>query len=453
MRIQWLIILLMVCAMPVMAETDTQAFTLDNGMQVIVKPDHRAPVAVLQVWYKIGSSYEETGATGLSHVLEHMMFKGTQDIGPGEFSRLISELGGSENAFTSRDYTAYFETLSVQHLDRAMQLEADRMRNLLLDQKEFAKEIEVVKEERRLRTEDKPTALTYEQLQAVAWRASPYRNPVIGWMQDLDSMTLADLQDWYERWYAPNNAILVVVGDITAEQVMQKAQKYFAPIAASSFQPPKIPVEPQQRGLTRVTVNAPARQPYIAMGYKVPVVNTAKSSWEPYALYVLSSVLDGGDSARLSSELIRKQQIAASISAQYDGYSRLSSLFLFGGAPTDQHTTADIETALREQIGKLQQDLIGADELNRVINQVIANKVYERDSISHQAVQIGVLASIGLDWRILDEEIERIRAVTPEQVRKVARKYLVDDNLTIASLAPQPMGKAQRLRSAWPLRH
>jgi len=424
-------------ALPALAASPVHEFMLDNGMKVVIKEDHRAPVAVSQVWYKVGSSYEEAGSTGLSHVLEHMMFKGTEELGPGEFSRIVAELGGSENAFTSRDYTAYFETLSVQHLERAFELEADRMRNLRLDPAEFAKEIEVVKEERRLRTDDKPSGLTYEQLMAVAWRASPYQNPVIGWMNDLDNMQLADLQQWYERWYAPNNATLVVVGDVDPQQVLALAKKHFEPIAQSDIGQLKPMREPKQRGLTRVTVKAPAKQPYMLMGYKTPVVGQADEEWEPYALYVLASVLDGGNSARLSSELVRKQKLAASAGAQYDAYARLSSLFLFDGTPNDGHTTEQVELALRAQIKRLQDELISAEELKRVVTQAVADKVYQADSMFYQAMEIGMLETIGLDWRLLDREIERLKAVTPEQVRAVARKYLVDENLTVATLVPQ----------------
>jgi len=412
-------------------------FMLDNGMKVVVKEDHRAPVATSQVWYKIGSSYEESGATGLSHVLEHMMFKGTESLGPGEFSRIVSELGGTENAFTSRDYTGYYETLSVQHLERAFELEADRMRNLRLDPQEFAKEIEVVKEERRLRTEDKPSGRTYEQLMAVAWRASPYQNPVIGWMNDLDNMELPDLQRWYERWYAPNNATLVVVGDVDPQDVLEKAGRHFGPIEPSELGRPRPVLEPKQRGLTRVAVEVPAKQPYMLMGYKAPVVGHAERDWEPYALYVLAGVLDGGASARLSSELVRKQKLAASAGAQYDAYARLPSLFLFDGTPTDGHTTEDVEKALRAQIKRLQHELISPQELKRVVTQAVAGKVYQADSMFYQAMEIGMLETIGLDHRLLDKELNRLRAVTPEQVRYVARKYLVDDNLTVATLVPQ----------------
>jgi zinc protease len=254
-------------------------------------------------------------------------------------------------------------------------------------------------------------------------------------------MQLADLQRWYERWYAPNNATLVVVGDVEPLDVLAKAGKHFGPIARSELGTLKPMLEPQQRGLTRVTVKAPAKQPYMMMGYKVPVIGHTEREWEPYALYVLSSVLDGGASARLSSELVRKQKLAASAGAQYDPYARLPSLFLFDGTPTDDYTTADIEQALREQIGRLQDELISEQELKRVVTQAVAGKVYQADSMFYQAMEIGMLETIGLDHRMLDKEINKLRAVTPEQVRYVARKYLVDDNLTVATLAPQTDGK------------
>lgn len=412
-------------------------YSLDNGMQVIVKEDHRAPVAVSQVWYKIGSSYEEAGRTGLSHLLEHMMFKGTEKYGPGEFSKIISALGGNENAFTGRDYTAYFETLSVEHLDKALELEADRMRGVLFEQESFEKERDVVMEERRLRTDDKPSGLAYEQLMAVAWRASPYQNPIIGWMDDLQSMQIDALQRWYDLWYQPNNATLVVVGAVDPEQVYALAQKHFGPIPRGEVAEPRRPVEPRQRGVTRVEVKAPAKQPYMLMGYKTPVVGQADEDWEPHALYVAAAILDGGNSARLNTELVRGQQIAASAGAQYDAYARLPGLFLFDGTPTDGHQLADVEAALLAQIERLKTEPVNAQELERVITQAVASKVYQNDSIFYQAMEIGLLETIGLDWRLLDKEIDQLKAVTPEQVQAVARKYLVEDNLTITHLIPQ----------------
>lgn len=280
--------------LPLAAVANVHEYRLDNGLKVIVKEDRRAPIAVSQVWYKVGASYEPGGVTGVSHVLEHMMFKGTDSLAAGEYSRIIAANGGQENAFTSRDYTAYHQTLSADRLEVAFKLEADRMRNLTLSAEEFAKEIEVVKEERRLRTEDKPASLTYEQLSAVAYRSLPYANPVIGWMADLENMTVEDLASWYRLWYAPNNAILVVVGDVQAEQVLALAKRYFGPIEAETIPLQKARSEPRQRGVTRVTVRAPAREPYLIFGFKTPVVGSSDEDWEPYALEILASVLDGG---------------------------------------------------------------------------------------------------------------------------------------------------------------
>ncbi len=419
------------------AHAQVTEYRLDNGLKVIVKEDHRAPVVVSQLWYKIGSSYEYTGITGISHVLEHMMFKGTKDVPAGEFSRIVAANGGQENAFTGRDYTTYFETLSADRLEIALKLEADRMANLVLDPTEVKKETEVVKEERRLRTEDKPTGLLYEQFNAVAWRASPYQNPVIGWMNDLDNLKLADLAAWYRRWYSPGNATLVIAGDVQPEQVKALADKYFGPIPQVDLAPQKPFVEPPQVGITRVVVDVPAKQPYVMMGYKTPMVGSADQPWEPYALTVLAAILDGGASARLSKELVRDQGIAASAGAGYDAYSRLPGMFVLDGTPTADHDLGQIESALRQQIKRLQDEPVDPAELQRVIAQAVAQKVYEKDSLFYQAMQIGLLETVGLDWRLSEQELDRIKAVTPEQIQAVARKYLVDDNLTVAELKPK----------------
>jgi zinc protease len=425
----------------VAAAGPTHELRLDNGLKVIVREDHRAPVATVQVWYRVGASHEPDGLTGISHVLEHMMFKGTPNYGPGEYSRILSANGAEENAFTSRDYTGYYATLAADRIELAMELEADRMRHLLLLPEEFQKELEVVKEERRLRTEDKPTALTFEQFNAVAYRVLPYRNPVIGWMSDLEQLTADDLRAWYQRWYAPNNAILVVAGDVDPQQVLALAQKHFG-----ALQPQEPPVlrqarEPEPRGATRVTVRAPARQPYLLMGYKTPVVGQADEPWEPYALEVLASVLDGGDSARFSARLVRGSEVASSAGADYSAYGRLPGMFLVDGTPAEGQDMAVLEAALRAEVERMKTEGVQPAELDRVITQLVAGKVYERDSIMAQAMRIGSMEALGLGWRLADEEVERIRAVTPEQVQAVAKKYLDDRRLTVAVLDPLPMGK------------
>jgi zinc protease len=422
-------------------------FTLANGMKVLVKEDHRAPVVVTQVWYKVGSSYEHNGITGISHVLEHMMFKGTDKHGPGEFSRIIAENGGSENAFTGADYTAYFQQLEKSRLPISFELEADRMRNLTLPEEEFKKEVAVVMEERRLRTEDKPRSLTLEQFYANAFVTSPYHHPIIGWMNDLENLTVSNLRSWYQRWYAPNNATLVVVGDVNAQEVLSLARQYFEPLKVDQITPVKPRLETEQRGPRRIVVKAPAKLPYLLMGYKVPVLNTASEEWEPYALEVLAGILSGSGSARLPRDLVRKQQIAASADVSYDLYSRLGDIFVFDATPAEGHSIDEVEQAWRDQVKRLNTGLVEEDELARIKAQVVASKIYEQDSIFYQAMQMGILETVGLGWQKLDEYPARIRAVTAAQVQAVAKKYLVDDQLTVAVLEPLPLKPDQPVQT------
>ena len=423
------------------AAATTHEFKLDNGMKVIVKEDHRAPVVVSQVWYKVGSSYEHNGTTGLSHALEHMMFKGTKKHPPNEFSRIISENGGKENAFTGEDYTTYFQQLEKSRLAISFELEADRMRNIVLPPEEFAKEIKVIMEERRMRTDDNPNSLMHEQFNAAAFVNSPYHHPVIGWMNDLEHMTVQDLRTWYQTWYTPNNATLVVVGDVDAQKTLELAKKYFGPIKSNPVPVVKPQQEIEQKGQRRIVVKAPAELPSLVMGYKTPGARSAKEAWEPYALDMLAGILDGGDSARFAKNLVRGSQVAANAGAGYDMYGRLDQLFTLDGTPAQGHTMQELETALREQVKKVRDEVVTADELERVKAQVIASKVYERDSSFYQAMQIGMLETVGLPWKLADEYLDRIKAVTPEQVQQVAQKYLIDDTLTVAVLDPLPLTK------------
>jgi len=421
------------------SSNEIHEFTLDNGLQILVKEDHRAPVAVSQVWYKIGSSYEQEGKTGLSHLLEHMMFKGTQRIGPGEFSRIMAENGANENAFTSTDYTAYFQTIEKSRLAISFELEADRMRNLRLNADEFAKERQVVIEERRTRTEDKPTSYAYETFMATAYQTSPYHNPIIGWMADLEQITVEDLAQWYRQWYAPNNAVLVVIGDVNHQEVYQLAKKYFGPLQASPLTAVQARPEVVQHGMKRVIVNRPAEVPYLVMGYKAPSLKFAQHAWEPYALTVLAYVLDGGESARFSKNLVRGQAIATSTGASYDISSRLETLFLFYGTPAQNRSLSELEQAIRTEITKVQQTLVDKTELERIKAQLVASEVYELDSMFYQGMKIGMLASIGMDYTLWDSYINKISEITPEQIQAVARKYLVDNGLTVAELHPLPL--------------
>ena len=417
----------------------TFTHTLDNGMKIVVREDHRAPVMVSQVWYKVGSSYEHAGMTGVSHVLEHLMFKGTEKVPDGEFSKLIAQYGGSENAFTSYDYTGYYQVMSATNLPLSMELEADRMQNALMPDEAFAKEVEVVKEERRLRTDDKPNSVAYERFMAAAYLSSGYHNPVIGWMHDLDNMNAQDARSWYKHWYMPNNAILVVVGDVKAPEVFELAARYFGPIPKGEV--PKRPLnrEVAGNGERRISVDIPAKIATLYVGYNVPGINTADNETDVYALRMLAGVLDGGYSARIETDMVRNQGIAASAGAGYGGFSLGDTLFYFSGVPAEGYSIEQLEAAFNEQIEKLQTELADPTELERVKAQIISGIIYQQDSISSQANQIGRMEAIGRSWQEADAMVEKLSAITPEQVQAAARKYLVVNNKTVAVLNPQPL--------------
>ena len=431
-------------------------YMLANGLKIVVKEDHRSPVVISQIWYKAGSIDELNGTTGVAHVLEHMMFKGTKNISSGEFSKKIAAVGGRDNAFTSRDYTGYFQQLHKSKLALAMKLEADRMRNLILTEEEFAKEIKVVMEERRLRTDDQPHALVYEKMMSVAYQSHPYRRPIIGWMNDLENMTVGDAQEWYDRWYAPNNAVLVLVGDVDPKEVYSLAQKYYGeiesrPIASLAVRKPQTEVT--QAGIKRLQIKAPAQMPYLVMGYHAPVLHDANADWEPYALQMLVGVLDGNGSARLNKELVRNQQIASSINADYDSTGRGPGMFFLSGTPSEGRSAAELESAIRIEIERLIDAGVTEKELRRVRAQVVSSHVFQLDSMFYQAMQIGQLESVGLSYRDLDTIIKKLQAVTAEQVREVAIKYLIDDSLTVAVLDPQPLEQRSVIPSSIRLRH
>ena len=421
------------------AQAEVFERTLANGLKVIVKEDRRAPVVVQQIWYKAGSMDERTGVTGIAHVLEHLMFKGTKTVPAGEFSKRIAAAGGRENAFTSYDYTAYFQQLHKSKLPLAMELEADRMRNLNLTATDFASEIKVVMEERRLRTDDEAHGLLNEKMMATVYQQHPYRQPVIGWMSDLESLTVGDAQAWYRRWYAPNNATLVIGGDVKAGEVFALAQRHYGEIPRRAMPPRRNFIEPKQVGTKRMVVKAPAELPHLVMSYHAPTIQDPAQDWKPYALQILAGVLDGNESARLNKHLVREQQVASGAGAGYDATSRGPSLFTLEATPSEGKTVSDVEAALRGEIALLVKDGVSEEELQRVKAQVTAGEVYKRDSLFYQAMQIGQMESIGLGYRAIQTMLVKLQAVTAEQVRQVAEEILQDDGLTVATLDPQPL--------------
>jgi zinc protease len=438
-----LLLITVVFQIPVAAAADVaakiQQHKLANGLRVIVKEDHRAPVVVSMVWYKVGSIDEVNGTTGISHALEHMMFKGTKQVPAGEFSRLVAAAGGRENAFTDQDFTSFHQQLQKSQLPLAFRLEADRMQNLTLLQKEYAKEIRVVMEERRMRTDDQPEAQVQEQLMAAAFTSSPYRVPVIGWMNDIQNMTVADVRNWYQRWYAPNNAIIVVVGDVKAPEVFALAEKYFGAIKSKALPQRKPQEEPPQTGIRRVMVKAPAELPYLAMAWRAPLLQDPEKDWEPYALEVLSQILNGNEAARLNSSLVRNERIATAVDTSYEDTQRGPALFIISGNPAPGKTVDDLEQGVRRELEKIVNSGVSEEELKRVKAQVIASQVYQRDSTFFQALQIGSLESVGYPAATIDVMLQKLQQVTAAQVQEVAKKYFNDDSLTVATLDPQPL--------------
>nr|WP_232286043.1 pitrilysin family protein [Pseudomonas fulva] len=435
--------LLAVCALPfgahAAAPQPTHEFTLDNGLKVIVREDHRAPVVVSQIWYKVGSSYETAGQTGLSHALEHMMFKGSRKLGPGEASRVLRDLGAEENAFTSDDYTAYYQVLAADRLGVAFELEADRLASLRLPPEEFAREIEVIKEERRLRTDDKPSGLAYERFKAMAYPASGYSIPTIGWMADLDRMSVQELRHWYETWYVPNNATLVVVGDVTADGVKALAQRYFGAIPKREVPAAKIPLELAEPGERQITLHLKTQLPTLMMGFNVPGLATAKNPRDVHALRLIAALLDGGYSARLASRLERGEELVSGASAWYNGYTRGDSLFTISATPNVQtgKTLEQTEAGIWRELKDLQNKAPSAEELARVRAQLIAELVYDRDSISSQATAIGQLETVGLSWKLIDQELAELEAVTPADIQNAAKTYFTRDRLSVAHVLPE----------------
>ncbi len=434
-------------------------FTLANGMTVIVKPDRRAPTAVHMLWLRVGAMDEVDGTSGVAHVLEHMMFKGTDTLGPGEFSRRVAALGGRENAFTARDYTGYYQQIPAGRLEDVMQLEADRFARNRWDDAEFAKEIEVVKEERRLRTEDSPRAMLYESMNAAVFVASPYRRPIVGWMNDLDAMTASDVRDFYRRWYVPANAALVVAGDVDVAQVRAWAEKHYGVMAPRALPVRKPRLEPQQIGVRRIDVKAPADQAYVSLAFKVPGLSAAGLSAatataadnDALALTVLAAVLDGYSGARLDRGLTQGESRVADSAGAYNGlWGRGPQVFALDGVPVKGKSAEQVELALRAQVAQVASAGVSEAELNRVKTQWVASEVYKLDSVFNQARSLGNYWALGLPLDAGERLVERLRAVQATQVQAVAARYFGDDQLTVATLRPQPPDPNRRARTPPP---
>jgi len=429
-----------------------QQFTLANGMSLIVKPDRRAPTAVHMLWLRVGSMEEVDGTSGVAHVLEHMLFKGTPNVPGGEFSRRVAALGGRDNAFTSHDYTGYYQQIPSARLADVMQLEADRFAHNQWPDEEFKKELEVVKEERRMRTEDNPRALMYEALNATVFVASPYRRPIVGWMSDLEALKPEDARAFYQRWYVPANAAVVVAGDVDVAEVRRLAEKYYGSIPSRAVPERKPRVEPMQTGIKRMAFKAPAEQALVTLAYKVPSFQSFEGGPDEddaLALTVLAAVLDGYSGARLERALTQgPNRLTDSAGADNGLWGRGPQLFTLSAVPAQGETAEEVEAALREQVARIAAEGVSEAELNRVKTQWVASEVYKLDSVFNQARELGTSWVQGQPLDANERVIERLRTVTAEQVKAVASKYFGDDQLTVARLLPQPLNKERKPRAA-----
>jgi zinc protease len=434
------------------ATVKAEQFTLSNGMTLIVKPDRRAPTAVHMLWVRVGSMDEVDGSSGVAHVLEHMMFKGTPSVPAGEFSRRVAALGGRENAFTSHDYTGYYQQIPAHRLEDVMKLESDRFAHNQWADDEFKKELEVVKEERRMRTEDNPRALMNEALNAAVFVASPYRRPIVGWMSDLDALTANDARAFYQRWYVPTNAAVVVAGDVDVNQVKALAEKYYGTLPTRAVPVRKPREEPVQSGLKRIAFKAPAEQATVSLAYKVPSFQLrpqAKDDPDALALTVLAAVLDGYSGARLERTLTQGPDRVADSAGAYNGlWGRGPQLFMLMGVPAQGKTATQVEEALRAQVARIAREGITPQELARVKTQWVAGEVYKLDSLFNQARELGTQWAQGFGVDAGDQLIAQLRGVTAEQVQSVAQRYFGDDALTVAHLVPQPLDKSRKPRVA-----
>jgi len=420
-------------ACPWAAAQEVLEATLDNGLRVLLQEDHRSPVASFQVWYRVGSRDERVGLTGLSHYLEHMMFKGTPTYGPRVLSKLVEAVGGQDNAFTSRDVTAYHVSVAADQLDLVLELEADRMRHLLLDPREVEAERKVVMEERRTRTEDDPVGALAELFNTVAFVAHPYRLPTIGFAQDIERLTAGDLRVWYDAYYRPNNAIVAVVGDFRATEILAKIRTRFEGIPRGP-DPPRVAVaEPEQHGERRVWLRKEAQLPVVFAGYPAPNYR----SDDAHALEVLSTVLSGGRTSRLYRRLVYEERLALEAGGDYSRLTLDPDTFTFYVTVLPERTVEEAERALTAEVERLRTELVSEEELQRAKNQVEAAYLFSQDSVSNRSASLARHELLG-SWRLRDAYLPGVRAVTREDVRRVAERHLVAERRTTAILVPVP---------------
>ncbi len=408
-----------------------QETILENGLKVLLLERHTSPVVTFQVWYRVGSRNEEDGKSGLSHFLEHMMFKGTPTVGPEQYSRIIAKNGGTNNAFTMQDATVYFATMSRDKIDIEIDLEADRMANALLDGSYFEPEKKVVMEERRLRTEDNPSAALGEVTGAMAYIEHPYRRPVVGWMGDIQRLSLDDLRNYYRTYYSPNNAFIVAVGDFKTSDMLAKIKAAFSKIHDGPTPPPVRLAEPPQRGERRVILRREAELPFVSIYYHAPNIKDPDS----YTLDLLTTILAGGRSSRLYKDLVYEERLARSVDCDYGGLSIDPTIFSITAQVMPEKDPAEVERAIDRLLDQVKSEPVADRELEKAKNQVQASFVFGEDSAFGQALRIGNYES-SAGWRLLDEYLDGIKKVTAGDILRVTKRYLDPDQRTVGTLIP-----------------
>jgi zinc protease len=434
---RWLALTLLVAVLTIAspgsaAEAPVLAATLDNGLRVLLLEDHRSPIVSLQLWYRVGSRNEARGATGIAHFLEHLMFRGTPSHPPGDYARIVERNGGQDNAFTSQDVTSYYVDIAADRLDLVLALEADRMHNLTLDPKIVDSEREVVTEERRTRTEDDPGGALGEEVSALAFRAHPYGQPIIGWAVDLKRITRAEIQAFYTTYYAPNNAVLVAAGDFKAPAVLAKIKEVFGPIPRGPKAPKVLAVEPEQNGERQVLVQRPAELPIVYLGYPVPNYESPDAA----ALDVLSVVLSGGRSSRLYRHLVYERQLALEAGGDYSYFSFDPNLFWFYATPLPGQTPETLEKELLGEMEQLKKAPVSDEELKRAKNQIEAGFVFQDDSVHRRGALLARFELIG-GYALKDQYLDKIRAVTAADLKRVAERYFTPEKKNVGILLPK----------------
>lgn len=411
--------------------------TLKNGLKVIIREDHRAPMVMTQIWYKVGSADESGNTLGISHVLEHMMFKGTSKVPNDEFTRISRIYGGSINAATFTNYTNYYQLYPKAYFPMALELEADRMSNLLLRQQDFEPEIKVVMEERRQRTEDNPRSRAFERFKWISYPTSHYRQPVIGHMKTLNNIQLNDVKQWYKTWYTPNNAILVIVGDVESEQALLQVQKYFADTPSRATPQRNDVHEFEHLGYRHMEINTDVQVPNLYMTWNVKSLASAINPQDAYALTIIRSLLDSGISSRLQDRLVRDRKLLTSVSVSYDPYNRGDSLFSISALPANGVSFEDAQKAIQAEVDALKTEDIPKHELERITTRFVSNLIYNQDNIAGQAKMIGNLEVNGLSYRLMDELPKYYENVSMSDIQRVANSYFIRENLSTLYLAPE----------------